>query len=91
MNHALVANLNVANTSFNAIRENKFSQKFPNLQYHRLILKFADVYALLSLRLIQKQVCQVYTEYIGDKRRISLKYDVNSNRKHCPISVIEEF
>ena len=49
VNHALVANLNVANTSFNAIGENKILAKIPNLQYHRLIRKIADTYALLSI------------------------------------------
>ena len=34
VNHALVANFNVANMSFNAIRENKILAKIPNLQYN---------------------------------------------------------
>ena len=33
VNHAFVAIFNVANMSFNAIRENRFSPKFANLQY----------------------------------------------------------
>ena len=33
VNHVIVANFCVANISFNAICENKFSRKFPNLQY----------------------------------------------------------
>ena len=33
VNHVIVANFYVANMSLNAIREIKFSRKFPNLQY----------------------------------------------------------
>ena len=33
VNHVIVANFYIANMSFNAIHENKFLAKFPNLQY----------------------------------------------------------
>ena len=33
VNHVIVIRFYVANMSFNAIREKKFSRKFPNLQY----------------------------------------------------------
>ena len=36
VNHALVANFNVAKMHFIAIRVNKFSQKIPNLQFINL-------------------------------------------------------
>ena len=38
-----ITNFDVANMSFNAIRENKISRKFPNLQYAFLSLRISFV------------------------------------------------
>ena len=48
VNHVIVANFYIANMSYNAIGENKFSRKLPNLQYKETALygKYLIIYIL---------------------------------------------